>query len=124
MPQKDKSDIQKLDTTLRRVSDLPGFTSEMFAPLQRRSLCNPVLIGITSLLWVVMAIYWGIRMRSWRLAIIPALSQSATVMFGVIIHFNPTKEAYFLLGHLVGGCVSFAIAKRIKEEAIREIQLQ
>jgi hypothetical protein len=106
------------------VSNLPGFTSEMFAPLQRRSLCNPLLIGITSLVWAGIAIYWGIRMRSWRLAIIPALSQGATVILGGLIHFTATKEAYSLLGHLIGGCVSFAIAKRIKEEAIREIQLQ
>ena len=67
---------------------------------------------------------WGIRMRSWRLAVIPTLALSLAVIIGVIAQYTPTKDAYYLLGLLVSGYTSFVIAKRIKHDAIRRMELE
>jgi len=83
-----------------------------------------LLIGITSCLWVGISILWGIRMRSWRLAVVPTLALSLAVMIGVIAQYTPTKDAYYLLGLLASGYTSFAIAKRLKHEAIRRMELE
>jgi len=95
----------------------------MFTPLQRRSLCNPLLIGVTSGLWVGIPIFWGISMRSWRLTIIPVVSLVLTVAVGAIAKYNPSQEAYYLLGLLTSGCLSFVISKRLKQEAIKKFEL-
>jgi hypothetical protein len=57
-------------------------------------------------------------MRSWRLAIVPALVLSLAVMIGTVTQFIPTKEAYYLLGSLVAGYSSYVIALKIKQEAL------
>ena len=63
-------------------------------------------------------------MRSWRLTIIPVMSLALTVTLGAIAQYSPSKEAYYLLGSLVSGCLSFVISKRIKQEASRKFELK
>jgi len=62
-------------------------------------------------------------MRSWKLAIYPTLALILAVTIGAVAQFTPTKEAYYLLGLLVAGYSSYAIAHGIKKEAINRIKL-
>jgi hypothetical protein len=61
-------------------------------------------------------------MRSWRLAIVPTVVLSLAVTVGAITQFTPNKEAYYLLGSLVGGYSAYAIAHRIRKEAMNKIE--
>ena len=61
-------------------------------------------------------------MRSWRLAIVPTLALSLAVTIGAVTQYNPTKEAYYLLGSLVGGYSSYLIVHKIKKEAINKME--
>ena len=63
-------------------------------------------------------------MRSWRLTIIPAMSLALTVTLGAIAQYSPSKEAYYLLGLLFNGCLSYVTSKRLKQEAINKFELK
>jgi hypothetical protein len=73
-------------------------------------------------LWVGIPILWGIRMRSWRLAIVPTVVLSLAVTVGAIPQSTPNKEAYYLLGSLVGGYAAYAIAYSIRKEAMNKME--
>ena len=53
----------------------------------------------------------------------PTLVLSLAVTIGTIPQFTPNKQAYYLLGLLVAGYSSYAIAHGIKKEAINRIEL-
>jgi len=63
-------------------------------------------------------------MRSWRLTIIPVISLALTVTIGAIAQYSPSKGAYYLLGLLISGCLSFMISNRLKQEAIKKFELK
>jgi len=63
-------------------------------------------------------------MRSWRLGVLPAIALSLVVMIGAITKNAPSKEVYYLIGLAVGGYCAFATSRKIKEEAIKKIELQ
>jgi surfactin synthase thioesterase subunit len=65
---------------------------------------------------------WGIRLRSWRLAIAPTVVLSLAVTVGAIPQFTSNKEAYYLLGSLAGGYAAYAIARRIRKEAMNKME--
>lgn len=102
--------------------------SGLFTTTQRRAICNPLLIGITSGLWVGIPVIWGFRFRSWRLSLVPLLLNLLVV---ICVYFYADvsslttarqKDPYLLLGHLTSGFSSYIIARRFKKEAFDNIE--
>ena len=103
-------------------------SSGLFTTTQRRAICKPLLIGITSGLWVGIPVIWGFRFRSWRLSLVPFVL-NLLVVFCVYSYTDVTsfttarqKEIYLLLGHLTSGIISYIIACRFKKEAFNSIE--
>ena len=88
-------------------------------PAERREQCNPVLIGIlVAFASPLSSIIWGIRQRSWSLALVPYALIFAFAMFVLI----DTKEEKLPSGvkyplQLSSGIVAYEISKVLKEKA-------
>ena len=97
----------------------------LFSTTQRRALCNPLLIGITSGLWGPIPVYWGIRLRSWRMSLIPLALTSLWIFY---VNSNSTeitaeqKTIYLSCGLVISGFSSYIVARRIKNESFKNIE--
>lgn len=97
----------------------------LFSTTQRRALCNPLLIGITSGLWGPIPVYWGIRLRSWRMSLIPLALTSLWIYY---VNSNSTeitaeqKTIYLSCGLVISGFSSYIVARRIKNESFKNIE--
>lgn len=95
----------------------------MFTPLQRRALCNPLLIGITSGLWGPIPVFWGVRLRSWRMSLIPLALNSLVVFYVNFAEITAEQKTIYLsCGLVISGFSSYIVARRIKNESFKNIE--
>lgn len=52
----------------------------------------------------------------------PTVVLSLAVTIGAIPQFTSNKETYYLLGSLLGGYAAYAVAHRIRKEAMNKME--
>jgi hypothetical protein len=111
--------------TLDKKMHMSITPSGLFSTTQRRALCNPLLIGITSGFWVGIPVYWGIRLRSWRLSLIPLALNFSISYFFITNSAEITaeqKNIYLSCAAVESGFASYIIARRSKNESFKNIE--
>lgn len=95
----------------------------LFSTTQRRALCNPLLIGITSGLWGPIPVFWGVRLRSWRISLIPLALNALVVFYVKFAEITAEqKTVYLSCGLVISGFSSYIIARRIKNESFKSTE--
>ena len=85
-------------------------------PTERREQCNPVLIGVfAAFVSPLSTIVWGIRQRSWSLALVPY----SLVVFFLIAGYGETNEEKLKQGikysyQISSGIIAYEISKTLK----------
>ena len=88
-------------------------------PIERREQCNPVLIGaIAAFVSPASSIIWGIRQRSWSLALVPF----SLVFFFLVASYGETNEEQLKRGikysyQISSGLIAYEISKTLKMKA-------
>ena len=89
---------------------------------ERREKCNPILIGAcVGLISPLTSVIWGIRQRSWSLALVPYL---LGIFIAFLTMYNTGKEElsrevkYPI--QLFMGFISYEMTKNMKKKAINE----
>ena len=88
-------------------------------PKERREQCNPVLIGVlVAFVSPLSSIIWGIRQRSWSLALVPY----SIVFLFLIFSYGETNEEQLKKGikysyQISSGLIAYEISKTLKMKA-------
>ncbi len=88
-------------------------------PIERREQCNPFLIGaLAAFVSPASSIIWGIRQRSWSLALVPF----SLVFFFLVSSYGETSETQLKRGikysyQISIGIIAYEISKTLKMKA-------
>ena len=91
-------------------------------PIQRREKCNPILIGAcVGLIAPLSSVIWGIRQRSWSLALVPILLVFCISL--LVMYTNGSDELANEFKYplqFITGLISYEMAKNMKQKAIND----
>ena len=90
--------------------------------MQRREKCNPILIGAcVGLIAPFSSVIWGIRQRSWSLALVPFLLGLSIVLLIMYTKGSDELADEFIYPlQFIIGLISYEMAKNIKQKAIHD----
>ena len=91
-------------------------------PNQRREKCNPILIGAcVGLISPLSSVIWGIRQRSWSLALVPYLLGFCVALLIMTASGREelTNEFKYPLQFIIG-LISYEMTKNMKQKAIND----
>ena len=112
----------------KQVGGVPGRENSTknearYSYLDRRAKCNPILIGIC--VWLLipfLSIVWGIRQRSWLLALAPlafaVVLPVCLVASGSIQNVGNNLAEYVF--QAIGGVAAYGISLELKKHAINK----